>query len=126
MIVEDSPIDIYINTRLLEQSKIANEIVVKETGFQALEFIKEHVNHPETLPEIILLDLNMPGADGFDFLSEFRNLNDKVKSHVKIVILTSSDKTEDIHSSINNPLVKRYFIKPLTDHIIAEIEKLLK
>lgn len=126
MLIDDSPIDNYVNTRMIEQSELAGSVVVMESGKEGLDFIKKYEGDLVRLPDIIFLDLNMPVVDGFDFLTEFNRFPDAIKKKCKIVVLTSSDKTEDIHFIINNQLVRRYLIKPLSQDSLDELKKLLK
>ena len=126
MLIDDSSIDNFITTRMIEQSELTKDILVMESSRKALHFLKEHQTNLQDLPDLIFLDLNMPVVDGFDFLSEFSLFPEKIKSKCQIVVLTSSDKTEDIHTIINNRLVKRYLIKPLSIESLDDLRNLFK
>ena len=126
MLIDDSSIDNFITTKMIEQSDLTKEITIMESGRKALFFLKENTSHIENLPDIIFLDLNMPVLDGFDFLKEFSDFPEVIKKKCQIVVLTSSDKTEDIHSIINNRLVKRYLIKPLSVESLDDLSNLFK
>ena len=126
MLIDDSSIDNFITTRMIEQSELTKDILVMESSRKALNFLKENEENTNGLPDIIFLDLNMPVVDGFDFLSEFSSFPEKTKTKCQIVVLTSSDKTEDIHTIINNRLVKRYLIKPLSLESLDDLRNLFK
>ena len=64
-------------------------------------------------PDIILLDINMPVMDGFQFLAEFEKRG-KCTAHTNVFMLTSSGREEDRLTSLGNKLVKGFFDKPLT------------
>ena len=91
MLIDDSSIDNFITTKMIEQSDLTKEITIMESGRKALFFLKENTSHIENLPDIIFLDLNMPVLDGFDFLKEFSDFPEVIKKKCQIVVLTSSD-----------------------------------
>jgi response regulator of citrate/malate metabolism len=125
MLIDDSPIDNYINTRMIEQAALTKNILVMETVQKALKYIRDVEVDERKLPDLVLLDLNMPVVNGFNFLNEFKSFPENIRKKCKIIVLTSSDKTEDIHNIINNPLVKRYMIKPLSQESLDDLKKLL-
>ncbi|MTI37889.1 response regulator, partial [Fulvivirga lutimaris] len=73
----------------------------------------------------IFLDLNMPIMDGFRFLYEFSLMSDEVKSKIKIVVLTSSDNSNDKEKVAANADVLTYISKPLTDQKLGDIASML-
>ena len=79
---------------------------------------EELQNKPDALrPDIILLDLNMPILDGWQFLDEFKQFN----STAQVYIMSSSNYPEDIQNASNYPLVKGYIVKPLTTEKAIEL-----
>ena len=99
MLVEDDPGDQKLIQKSLLNQKIANEIIVAESGEEALEYLSAGKNgddeHP--IPELILLDLNMPGMGGKEFLRRIKN--DKELDIIPVVILTTSDSEQDVLDS---------------------------
>src|SRR5690554_3086285 len=96
MLVDDNETDNFIHKRVIELSGFANEIIIKNSGKSALEYLQTHARSIEKLPDIIFLDINMPIVDGFVFLFEFENFSEAIKAKSKIVILSSSDSKRDI------------------------------
>lgn len=98
LLVEDNPADANLVQRKMKQAKIMNNLHVVHTGLDALQFLlKEGDFWDSPTPDLMLLDLNLPGMDG-------REVLEKVKAnstllHIPIVILTSSDAEEDIARS---------------------------
>jgi CheY-like chemotaxis protein len=96
LLVEDDPADQkLIKTSMLNQ-KIDNELIAMDTGEAALEYLA-HSKSGEagySTPDLILLDLNMPGMDGRDFLRRLKA--DDVLDTIPVVILTTSDSEQDI------------------------------
>jgi CheY-like chemotaxis protein len=98
---------------------------VKNNGKSALEFLEEHQNNTEILPDIIFLDISMPIVDGYVFLYEFEKYSDTLKNKSKVVILTSSDNRQDIERMNDNEFVFKYVTKPLTEETLNEIRTLI-
>jgi CheY-like chemotaxis protein len=77
---------------------------------------------PEQHPDILLLDLNMPVMNGWDFLEEFRARGlTSVYGKLKIYILTSSIYKSDIEAAKQHDLVSDYLTKPLDENCLATI-----
>ncbi|MCZ6900492.1 MAG: response regulator [Bacteroidetes bacterium] len=122
MLVDDNDIDNFISRRIIEISKFASDVEIKNSGKSALEYLEINKENPDLLPEIIFLDINMPIVDGFVFLYEFENFNDLVKNKCKVIILSSSDNMRDINKIINNDHVIKFITKPLTETALNSIE----
>jgi chemotaxis family two-component system response regulator Rcp1 len=95
MLVEDSPGDAELVLDFLEHSKVKNNIHWTKDGETAMAFLHregEHAGKP--MPDLILLDLNLPGKDGREVLAEIKS--DSQLKHIPVVVLTSSKSEEDI------------------------------
>jgi CheY-like chemotaxis protein len=125
MLLDDSEIDNYINKKFIEDRGISNNVLVMGTAEKALKYLRDHQTNLQEIPDLIVLDINLPAITGFGFLKEFRKLPDPVKQKCKIVVLSSSDKDEDITHMEIDPLVIRYFIKPLSEEALRQIKELL-
>jgi len=121
MLVDDNDTDNFISKRIIEITNFATEVIVKSSGKSALDYLEEHNDSAESLPEIIFLDINMPIVDGFVFLYEFEKFNDTVKDKCKVIILSSSDNKRDIDKIVNNDYVIKFITKPLTENALEEI-----
>lgn len=122
MLVDDNDTDNFISKRIIEITKFANEVEVKNSGKKALDYLRENENNVDRLPNLIFLDINMPIVDGFVFLYEFEKFNDNVKDKCKVIILSSSDNKRDIDKIVNNNYVIKFITKPLTEHALSEIK----
>src|SRR5690606_1003090 len=106
MLVDDDFITNFLHSRLIKKLNNSSSIVVTENGEEALEYIDHH-----DPPDIILLDINMPVMNGFEFLKEFyKKYKNKVKT--KVIVLSSSISLKDrtIASSYGVP----FLTKPLS------------
>lgn len=122
MLVDDNDTDNFISKRIIEITKFAKRVEVKDSGKSALDYLRENQNNPSELPNIIFLDINMPIVDGFVFLYEFEKFNELVKSKCKVIILSSSDNKRDIDKIVNNNHVIKFITKPLTEVALEEIK----
>lgn len=122
MLVDDNETDNFISKRIIEITKFARRVEVKNSGKSALDYLKENQASAEDLPNIIFLDINMPIVDGFVFLYEFEKFSEVVRSKCKVIILSSSDNKRDIDKIVNNNHVIKFITKPLTEVALDEIK----
>ena len=120
MLIDDSQIDNMVNTHILTKNNVAEHIIVHSSATNALTYLSANVNSNDenTIPQVILLDINMPIMNGFDFLDSFIRLANK---QISVYMLTSSIDDADMIKSLKYPCVKGYFSKPLTTDTIAQI-----
>jgi len=101
LLVEDDPGDQKLITVSLKNQKIGNEVHIAGSGEEAMDFLyrRGKYNHETSRPDLILLDLNMPGMGGKEFLRQIKE--DEKMRMIPVVILTSSDSDEDILDTYN-------------------------
>jgi CheY-like chemotaxis protein len=121
LLIDDSYIDNLINRKILESSQFADEIVVMDSPFKAIEYLDACYNEDE-LPEIIFLDIRMPEMNGFEFLQKIRNIGGVDGSDLKIYVLSSSLDPNDLKKIEGNNLVTKFIGKPLTVRALEEIK----
>lgn len=121
LLIDDSYIDNLINRKILENNNFAEEIVVIDSPQKALSFLNNKVETNSELPEVIFLDLRMPGMSGFELLTELNTTIGHKASEVKIFVLSSSLDPTDLKRAQENQLVSRFIGKPLTNKILEEI-----
>jgi CheY-like chemotaxis protein len=110
-LIEDDPIAILLSKKFLQLTGVIGEIVVYGNGKEAYEGLKTCWKEGTQLPGLILLDLNMPVWDGWNFLKEFKKL--ALSSEPVIYILTSSTSQCDVDKAKGFGLDGHYLIKPI-------------
>jgi len=122
MLVDDNDTDNFISKRIIEITKFAQRVEVKNSGKSALDYLRENQDNTDDLPNLIFLDINMPIVDGFVFLYEFEKFNEAIKDKCKVIILSSSDNKRDIDKIVNNNHVIKFITKPLTETALEEVK----
>ena len=112
LLIDDSRTDLFINETILRSLHLSKEIIPELSAGNAIEFLN-NVKKLSDVPDLIVLDLNMPGMDGFEFLTEFNQLPDFVKDECKIIVVTSSESEDDKRQVLMNPNVIKFIVKPL-------------
>ncbi|NOT73557.1 MAG: response regulator [Cyclobacteriaceae bacterium] len=120
MLIDDNANDNFFHEREINKSDSNQLVVVKDSGELALEYISAG-----TLPlsNLILLDINMPGMNGWEFLKKYGELDIKLREYAVIIMLTTSDNIDDRTRASEFPFVKSYTTKPLTRQKIDSICK---
>jgi len=119
LLVDDDRITNYLNQRTISKLYPCMDIIVKNNGKEALQFIQSLIDENKPLPTYIFLDLNMPVLNGFDFLVGFNKLNVD-DSRTTITVLTTSNNSDDIEK-INSLGNYSYVTKPLTSAKLSTI-----
>ena len=121
LLVEDNPGDALLTRETLEDSKILHELFHVETGSAAMEFLRGEGAHEDApRPDLILLDLNLPGMDGREVLAAVKE--DPDLRRIPVVVLTSSQAEEDVVRSYNLH-ANAYVTKPVGLDGFAKIVK---
>ena len=107
LLVDDDDVDSLIAQRALKELKITNELIRKVDGEDALTYLR---NASNPRPCVILLDLNMPRMNGFEFLKVAKA--DEALRNIPVVVLTTSDVDQNIVDSFNLG-VAGYIVKPV-------------
>ena len=120
MVVDDSELERKITSRLLQLYGLAKEVVIIGSAPEALQYLRTLEHTPMELPELIFLDLHMPGMSGLEFLNEYYLLpNGTRKKH--IIMLTSSELETDRTQALENPYVLYFLNKPLDPTVIQNL-----
>ncbi|WP_338645493.1 response regulator [Flavobacterium sp. KS-LB2] len=122
-IIDDDKLTVKLMSILISKSKFCEEIHSFNNAQFAIDKLKENWNETDILPDAILLDLNMPVMDGWQFLDEFIHL--PIKKEISIFIMTSSIDPADIEMAKKYDVIKDYIMKPITANKLDMLCKLM-
>jgi two-component system, response regulator len=121
LLVEDSSSDEELTLRALKKHNVSNRVVVTRDGAEALDYLFAEGSHagrnPDEVPQVVLLDLNLPKIDGIEVLRRIRA--DERTKLLPIVILTSSREDKDILGGYASG-ANSYVVKPVDFTQFAE------
>ncbi len=86
---------------------------------EALALLIEKSNSPDDIPDTILLDINMPVMDGWDFLNEYLKIQHNIRKAIKIFVVTSSVDTKDREIAERYNCIEGYITKPIPEEFIS-------
>jgi CheY-like chemotaxis protein len=115
-VIDDDKVFHFIIKKLFSKNNIDINPSFYMNGLEAIEEIKDKISNGVTMPDLILLDINMPIMDGWQFLDEFRKTKKSTEGGKTIIYLvSSSDSISDINKAKEyQDQVKDYFFKPMT------------
>ncbi|MBN1235610.1 MAG: response regulator [Methanotrichaceae archaeon] len=120
MLVEDNLEDAVVTKRVLKHNKLDKGLVIATNGKEALAALQNKTN--AYLPQLILLDINLPDISGIDLLTCIKK--DENLRNIPVVILTGSNEDQDIQKSYDLG-ASSYLVKPISnDALMLVIEKL--
>ena len=119
LLVDDDNTINFVNQMLLEDLKVTEQVLIANNGRDAHQIINQQWSEGDC-PQLILLDLNMPEMDGFEFLAAYEDLEYEQKKSVVIVVLTTSMNPEDFERLRTAP-IKGIINKPLTKEKVQDL-----
>ncbi len=124
LLIEDNHGDAVLTRRAFRRARMPSELTVAETGEAGLSILRREGEHAEAaVPDLILLDLNLPHMHGQDFLSEIKR--DPRLKRIPVIVLSSSSADVDVAGCYDRH-ANGYITKPVTsetyDDIVSKIE----
>ncbi len=127
LLVDDNASLNMVNVRYVERLKIAQQVAEVRNGQEAIDFILKQNKFMDQkvntfFPEFIILDLNMPVMDGFEFLASYQQLPPSFQNS-RIIVLSSSSRQEEIDKALAYEWVEDYWIKPIKKEKWLELKE---
>ncbi|MDB5257653.1 MAG: response regulator [Chitinophagaceae bacterium] len=120
MLIDDNADDNFYHERVIRKSHTTDNVIVKHTAMDALEYLKSEKTD-SIHPDLIFLDINMPGMNGWEFLEEYNKLEKRFQSRAIVVMLTTSDNPDDKKKAKSSEVASEFRTKPLTPDMLQEI-----
>ena len=114
MLIDDNPIDLYIASRMININNFAKNILQFSSAIEALTYLKENQEDTSLLPDVIFVDIYMPGMSGFEFMAEYEKLPIALKEHCKVFIVSSTVDQEDVAKANRDKNIIAMKEKPIT------------
>ncbi|RKQ42693.1 response regulator receiver domain-containing protein [Roseivirga pacifica] len=124
LLVDDNDADNYYHQMIIEEVGCAEAILALENAFDALDYIKSVDESVEqATPNIIFLDINMPGMNGWEFLDEYEKLSKEQKANVMVIMLSTSQNPDDKIKAKAKYGILEFVNKPLTEETLKKLIK---
>ena len=121
MLVDDNSDDNFYHERVIRKNNAADRVVSIESAREAIDYLKNKNDHEDAHPDLIFLDINMPGMNGWEFVEEYKKLDKELRSKAVIVMLTTSDNPDDVAKAKTHEVLADFRTKPLTKEMLGEI-----
>ena len=122
LIDDDEPTN-FINRMIIEEAGCASQVKIMQGGQEALDYLTNCGKSAGgySCPDLILLDVNMPAMDGWEFLAQYKELAKGQKAEIVVVMLTTSLNPDDQIRAGNIPEISGFRNKPLTADMLRQI-----
>ena len=112
LIVDDDPIVTFLQSKIVSKTGLDEDPTVFKEPQEALDFLKENLTNDSEIHYLIMLDINMPALDGWEFLNHLKEIPNNEQCHV--VMVTSSIDRKDKRNAANDPHVVDFIEKPVS------------
>ncbi|WP_225899100.1 response regulator [Flavobacterium erciyesense] len=113
-IVDDDPIYQIIANKIIQRSDMFSEVTTFKNGREAMNIVHQVLENKNTIPDIILLDINMPVMDGWEFMEELTAIKPQIQKEFSVYIVSSSIAVEDKSKSKKYNDILGYLSKPIS------------
>lgn len=120
-IIDDDEMYVLAMKKLIDGVQLSERTVYFENGKLALNYLDQCIHQSHLLPELILLDLNMPEINGWQFIKEFRKLKTKIDKKVTIYMISNTVNEDEIHKAKGIEEITDFICKPVTMHALSKI-----
>ncbi len=120
LIDDDEPTN-FLHKLIIDRHECTEQVEVFQDAREALRFLSEKRDGSYLQPDLILLDINMPDMNGWEFLEAYSKLSDEQRGHIVVMMLTTSLNPDDKERADSMEGVTGFLSKPLTKKLLQEI-----
>lgn len=120
-VIDDDDIYLYTLRRYITTESLADRILEFHDGQEAFDYFRGIVGLPDELPDIILVDLNMPIMDGWEFIEAMRKVWPSIAKPISLHVVSSSIDPRDLDRAHRENIVTAYHQKPVTRDVLRTI-----
>lgn len=121
MLVDDNKVDNFFHERVITKAKAAAMVISKTSGKEGLDYLTVEVPAGAVRPDILFLDINMPGMNGWEFLEEYKKLDPSMQAKMIVVMLSTSRNPDDIARAQSYGALTDFKSKPLTKQMLENV-----
>ena len=121
MLMDDNPDDNYFHQRVIGKYDRSLKVISMESASEAMAFLKSNPQR-EIHPDLIFLDVNIPGMNGWEFLDAFNNLDAEIREKSVVVLLTTSEDQQISSREKPRKFLTDFKSKPLTVNILQDLK----
>lgn len=120
LLVDDDEITNFYNQHLIQKMGIAESVETSLNGREAIQFLTTPINGAFPTPDMVLLDINMPIMNGFEFLEMHDSLPEEQRARSVFMMLTTDLMPEDRDRTARSSTLSGFFNKPLSEDELHE------
>jgi len=120
-LIDDDEVFVFLTKKLIEKTHQDVTLSVFINGQDAIEQLEKISGNPELLPDMILLDLNMPVMDGWEFLKAYEQIQFACPNNIHLYIVTSSISPYEVERAKQIPAVKEFIVKPMVKEKFVDL-----
>ena len=121
LLIDDDPDDNFLHRLVIEESGLCEEVREATTAAEALRYLAQPDAADHPFPNLMLLDVNMPGMGGFEFLDEYRRRVPNPPLDVPLLPRTAAENPAEQARAQSYREIAGYHVKPLTGELLAEV-----
>lgn len=121
LLIDDDEATNYIHKKIIEENNFADQVIIAQSGEEALQLLNDKIVDLYPPLDLIFLDINMPGMDGWEFLEHYKKLSVNKQAKAVLIMLTTSLNPNDRLNASKIDEISGFENKPLNDHKLSSI-----